>query len=89
MTNVTNMHRSKRSTTYKETTISSEKTGKQKFIQDSNEGSSLETKTVNVVSSENDNVMPKTSENKADTGVNVKTADTEIIAYVESVSPSK
>ena len=89
MTNVTNMHRSKRSTTSKETTISSEKTGTQKFIQDSNEGSSLATKTVNVVSSENDHVMPKTSENKADTGVNVKPGDTEIIGYVESVSPSK
>lgn len=83
------MHRSKRSTTSKETTISSEKTGTQKFIQDSNEGSSLETKTVKVVSSENDHVMPKTSDNNADTGVNVKTADTEIIGYVESVSPSK
>ena len=33
--------------------------------------------------------MPNTSENKVDTGINVKTADTEIIGYVESVSPSK
>ena len=83
------MCRSKRSTTSKETTISSEKTGTQKFIQDSNEGSCPETKTVNIVSNQNDHVMPKTSEKKADTGVNVKTADTEIIGYVESVSTSK
>lgn len=83
------MRRSKRSTTSKETTISSEKTGTQKFIQDSNEGSCPETKTVNIVSNQNDHVMPKTSEKKADTGVNVKTADTEIMGYVESVSTSK
>lgn len=83
------MRRSKRSTTSKQTTISSEKTGTQKFIQDSNEGSCPETKTVNIVSNQNDHVMPKTSEKKADTGVNVKTADTEIMGYVESVSTSK
>ena len=83
------MRRSKRSTTSKETTISSEKTGTQKFIQDSNEGSCPETKTVNIASNQNDHVMPKTSEKKADTGVNVKTADTEIMGYVESVSTSK
>lgn len=83
------MRHSKRSTTSKETTISSEKTGTQKFIQDSNEGSCPETKTVNIASNQNDHVMPKTSEKKADTGVNVKTADTEIMGYVESVSTSK
>lgn len=83
------MRRSKRSTTSKETTISSELTGTQKFIQDSNEGSCPETKTVNIASNQNDHVIPKTSEKKADTGVNVKTADTEIMGYVESVSTSK
>ena len=83
------MHQSKPRTTSKETTISSKKTRTQKFIQDSNEENCPETKTVNIVPNDSDHVIPKTNENKADTGINVKTADTETIGYVESVSPSK
>ena len=83
------MHQSKPRTTSKETTISSAKTRTQKFIQDSNEENCPETKTVNIVPNDSDHVIRKTNENKADTGINVKTADTETIGYVESVSPSK
>ena len=83
------MHRTTRSTTSKETTTSNEKTGTQKIIHHSNEGSCSETKITKEVPSENDHVIPKTTENNPDTAKKEKTADTEIIGYVESVSPSK
>ena len=83
------MHRTTRSTTSKETTTSNEKTGTQKIIHHSNEESCSETKITREVPSENDHVIPKTTENRPDTAKKEKTADTEIIVYVESVSPSK
>jgi len=76
-------------TTSKETKISNEKTGTQKTIHHSNEGSCGETKITSEVPSENDNVIPKTSEKRPNKGEKVKTANTEKIGYVESVRPSK
>ena len=83
------MHQTTQSTTSKEKTISKEKTGTIKIVHDCNEGSFGETKITSEVPSENDHVLPKTSQNKLDTGKKEKTADNEIIGYVESVSPSK
>jgi len=85
------MHRTTRSATFKDTTISNEKNvaETQKSLHNTNEENSSEARNISELSNEKNEVTSRTSQNREETSEQEKRADTEIIAYVESVSPSK